>query len=116
MSLRSTNESEREPSVPDFFPWPGPLRPLDDLPRSIRLADETFHRDLPRLIEERPGEWVAYHGDRRIGVAPTKAELYQECLRRGLKRGEFLVRSIESGMGEVVIGPDDLGSIISDQG
>jgi hypothetical protein len=40
-------------------------------------------------------QWVAYHGEQRIGFARTKTELYQECLRHGLRRGEFVVRSIE---------------------
>ena len=33
------------------------------------LAEDAFRRDLPLLLKERPGEWVAYHGDRRVGIA-----------------------------------------------
>ena len=71
----------------------------------IQQAHEAFRRDLDHLLEERPGQWVAYNGSERIGAAPTKPELYQECLRRGLKRGEFLARSIEPELGEIVMGP-----------
>jgi hypothetical protein len=72
---------------------------------AIEQAYYAFRRDLGQLLEERAGHWVAYHGYRRVGLGPTKAELYQECLRSGLKRGEFLVRCIEPELGEVVIGP-----------
>jgi hypothetical protein len=54
-----------------------------------------FWRDLPQLIQERPWQWVAYHGDRQLGFADTRVELWQECLRQGLQEGEFIVRSIE---------------------
>jgi hypothetical protein len=58
-------------------------------------ADEAFHRDFPQLMQERPGEWVAYHGSECIGFAPTKDLLVRECLGRGLKRGDFFVTCVE---------------------
>jgi hypothetical protein len=54
-----------------------------------------FRRDLPALLKERPGEWVAYHGDRRVGIARTDLELYQECARQGISFDEFIVCPIE---------------------
>jgi hypothetical protein len=76
-----------------------------DVPPLIQRAQTRFLQDLGQLRVERSGQWVAYHGAERIGLARTKAELYRECLRRGLKRGEFLVRSIEPESGEIVMGP-----------
>src|SRR4051794_27765725 len=35
-----------------------------------------FRRDLPALLKERPGQWVAYHGPNRVGFASTDDELY----------------------------------------
>jgi hypothetical protein len=61
----------------------------------IKQAMLAFWRDLPQLLQERPGQWVAYYGDRQLGFATTHLELWQECIRRGLPPGEFLVRSIE---------------------
>ena len=75
-----------------------------DARRLIQQAHEAFCRDLGQLIEERPGQWVAYQGNSRIGFAPTKTGLFQLCLSLGLKRGEFLVRSIEPAAGEPVMG------------
>jgi hypothetical protein len=46
-------------------------------------------------MKGRSRQWVAYHGERRVGFAKSKTELYQACLRQGLRRGEFVVRSIE---------------------
>ncbi|HKI33333.1 MAG TPA: enoyl-CoA hydratase [Gemmataceae bacterium] len=59
------------------------------------LAELAFRRDLPGLLQERPGAWVAYHGDRRIGIAATDLELYKECARQGLPDDECLVFPIE---------------------
>jgi hypothetical protein len=63
----------------------------------IACSQEAFRRELPELLKMRGRyrHWVAYHGGRRMGMAKTKTELYQECLRQGLRRGEFVVRSIE---------------------
>lgn len=69
--------------------------PAEDVPPLIRRSQEAFRRDLPRLLREYPRRWVAYHGDDRLAVGPSKRQLYQECLRRGLKPGEFVVRSVE---------------------
>ena len=75
------------------------------IPPIIRRAQSAFRRDLPRLLAERAGQWVAYQGDQQIGFGATKTELYQECLRQGIKRDQFLVRSVEPEMDQIVLGP-----------
>jgi hypothetical protein len=67
--------------------------PLPMIQRSI----DAFRRHLPELLKTHYGKWVAYNGDRRIGFGRTQTELYEECFRRGLSRGEFVVCGIESG-------------------
>lgn len=59
-------------------------------------AQQAFDRDLPRLWQERPGQWVAYQGDRLLDFGMKKHELYQECFSRGLQRDEFVIFCIES--------------------
>jgi hypothetical protein len=61
-----------------------------------------FRRDLSRLLEERPGEWVAYHGGRQVGIARTDLELYRECARLGIPDDEYIVRPIEPEPPDVV--------------
>ncbi len=39
-------------------------------------ALRAFERDLPQLWAERPGQWVAYQGERPIGFSAIKHELY----------------------------------------
>jgi hypothetical protein len=68
-------------------------------------ALQTFEKDLPRLWAERPGQWVAYQGDRRLGFATQKHELYQHCLQAGLQRDEFVVFCIEQQETEIDLGP-----------
>lgn len=67
------------------------LRPV--LP-GIQRSLDAFHRDLPELMKTHYGQWVAYHGDKRIGFGRTQTALYQECVRRGLKKGEFIVEGV----------------------
>lgn len=75
------------------------------IPEPIRTASAAFRRDLPRLLTVRAGQWVAYRGDEQLAFAPTKTELYQECVRRGLDPNEFLVRSIEPELDMMTVGP-----------
>jgi hypothetical protein len=69
--------------------------PPAEKPALKALALATYRRDLPRLLEERPRQWVAYHGDQLVGFAKTDLELYQECERRGYRGRDYLVAPIE---------------------
>jgi hypothetical protein len=61
----------------------------------VEGSQAAFRRDLPDLMNRHYRQWVAYHGDERIGFGHDKVDLYNECLRRGLNRDEFVVRSVE---------------------
>ena len=61
----------------------------------IDASHKAFERDLDVLLQSHYREWVAYHGDERLGFAASQTALYAECLRRGLRDDEFVVRSIE---------------------
>jgi hypothetical protein len=67
------------------------------IPEGILRSQDAFFRDLPELLKDESlrGQWVIYHGDERVGVAPKKQPLIEECLRRGLKRDEYDVFVIE---------------------
>jgi hypothetical protein len=67
-----------------------------------------FERDLPRLWDERPGQWVAYQGEHLLGFAAHQHELYQHCFKQGLTREEFVVFCIEPQVTEMFLGPDIL--------
>jgi hypothetical protein len=67
-----------------------------------KQAVQTFRRDLSRLLEERPGEWVAYHGTQRIGIAKTDQELYRKCATLGIPDADYIVRSIEPEPPDVI--------------
>ncbi len=61
-------------------------------PPAILEAQTAFLRDLPRLLTERRGQWVAYSGAKQIGFAETEEALEQECSRQGY--AEFLIRRV----------------------
>jgi hypothetical protein len=71
--------------------------PLLDLPEGIRRSQAAFLRDLPELLEDESlrGQWVIYHGDERIGIAPSDEPLIRECSRRGLKSDQYDIFVIE---------------------
>ena len=64
-----------------------------------------FLRELPRLWAERPAQWVAYRGDRQVGFAAHKHELYQRCFQQGMRPEEFVVFCIEPQETEIAFGP-----------
>jgi hypothetical protein len=71
-------------------------------------ALNAFQRDLPYLWAQRPGQWVAYQGDRQLGFAPHKHELYQQCFQRGLRREEFVIFCVEPQETEITPGPNPI--------
>ena len=67
----------------------------DPIPPMIESAQKAFESDLNDLLKTHYRQWVAYHGDKRIGFARSQAVLFAQCIRGGLKEDEFVVRSIE---------------------
>jgi hypothetical protein len=70
-------------------PRPGPAVP--EVPEGIRRSRAAFLRDLPALLAQPRYDrwWAAYHGDQRVGLAPTDEGLIRECLRRGLRPEDY---------------------------
>lgn len=66
---------------------------------------KAFQQDLPHLWAERPGQWVAYHGERQLGFAMHKHELYQHCYQSGMQQDEFVIFCIEPQETEITLGP-----------
>ena len=81
-----------------------PVRAADN-PALGPLALATYRRDLPRLLEERPGQWVAYHGDQFVGFAKTQLQLVQECISRGYRGRDYVVCCIEPELPDIVDSP-----------
>jgi hypothetical protein len=69
---------------------------IPEIPPGIRKSQLALRRDLPALLMKRKllGQWIAYHGDERIGIAPSKVPLIEECLRRGLNDDEYYISMI----------------------
>jgi hypothetical protein len=82
--------------------------PIERSDQLRQQALRAFTRDLPQLWAERPGQFVAYRGERLLGFAHQKHELYQQCLQGGLKQDEFVVFCIVPQETEIVLGPDVL--------
>jgi hypothetical protein len=66
-------------------------------PTGVRASQEAYWRDLPQLLslKSEHRQWVAYHRNERVGFGRTMAELYEECMGRGLKTHDFYVDRLE---------------------
>jgi hypothetical protein len=84
---------------------------LQQLADRKQQALQAFLRDLPHLHCQRPGQWVAYQGDRQVGFADQKHTLYQQCFDQGLQRDEFIVFCIEPQETEMMLGPIASGGL-----
>jgi hypothetical protein len=68
-------------------------------------GEKAFARDLPRLLKERPGQWVAYHGNEQLGFARTSTELYERWLSEGIPEDDLIVLRIEAETPEEKVPP-----------
>jgi hypothetical protein len=70
-----------------------------------KRAVRAFERDLPALLQERPGQWVLYHGDERIMFAEDPIRLYQEMERRSFRGRDCAVECIEEPLPDIIDSP-----------
>lgn len=74
----------------------------------IEQAWRTFLRELPELLPGHRGQWVAYHGELRVGpVSNNPDDLYRHCLEK-YDEQDFLVVCIEPGAGASTLMPNML--------
>lgn len=96
-------ETPAEPTAPPELPQEHgatPDEPFPEIPPMIAKALETFRRDLPELMKRHNGKWVAYHGDKQLGIARKSTKLYQMVNRLGLRDDEYVVEWIGPQMEE----------------
>ncbi|HZU38246.1 MAG TPA: hypothetical protein VFA18_20145 [Gemmataceae bacterium] len=67
------------------------------IPSAVLRAQQAFWRDLPQRLKRKAHNawWVAYHGDRPVGFGKRGSELYERCMREGLKPDEFYIAYID---------------------
>ena len=62
---------------------------------SLLQSTRAFDRDLPRLIREHPGRWVAYYQSKCVKVGKKQELLHQYCLDCGYDREDFIILYVE---------------------
>jgi hypothetical protein len=68
-------------------------------------AQKRFVHDLPQFLNDHLGSWVAYHGDKQLGIARHSGELYDACRQRRLPLEELVLFEIVSPDQEIPLGP-----------
>ncbi len=71
-----------------------------------KTAFAAFSRDLPALLDEQAGKWVAYHGAERLGIADDDTDLYELGRQRGLSPQAMLVIGIDPEADQVPVIPE----------
>jgi hypothetical protein len=61
----------------------------------LRRRYDAFLRDLPSLLSQYQGQWAAYAGDQRLGIGPSKRDLYRQCTAAGHRPSDLLICGIE---------------------
>jgi hypothetical protein len=91
MSPNPINPTDVDPEAnPEQEGLPASLTAhYDRLDKLIQRAHGTFLRELPELLKSHRRQWVAYHGDNRLGFNRDKVKLIQEWQRRGVPQGEL---------------------------
>jgi carbon storage regulator len=56
---------------------------------------ETIRRDLPRLLREIPGRWVAYRGEQQVALAESHRDLYAQLTKAEVPPNEVVVIRVE---------------------
>ena len=59
----------------------------------VRESKEAYLRDLPALLRDSKFQrrWVAYAGEKRIGIRASETTLYHECRKLGLHPDEVYI-------------------------
>jgi hypothetical protein len=68
-----------------------------------KAAFEAFIRELPALLSEHAGKWVAYHGAERLGIADDDTDLYKLGWQQGLSPQSMLVIGIDPEADQVPV-------------
>jgi hypothetical protein len=60
-----------------------------------RMGWDTFRRELPQLLQDHPGKWVAFHGERQVALHASENEVYEQLKQVGCPLEEVVVRRVE---------------------
>jgi hypothetical protein len=84
-----------------------------DIPEGIRKARAHLRRDLPALLASRwtRGKWACYSSAGRVAIGRNYQELMNECNRRQLPDGEFVIERIQAGAGSDE--EEEIGNFVS---
>jgi hypothetical protein len=106
MSSSSASDARHElsagptPAVPVVAPAQGSAtsrKPLIDVEVAplIAQARAAFERDLPELLREHEGQWVAYFGEKQLAFGTTRRELYQQLIPEGYPDNQLFLCFVE---------------------
>ena len=106
MASASQNVATTAPLLPiPGSPATEPIRLSAETIAKLEASDAAFLRELPALLVERPGQWVAYLGEQRLGFARQRIKLYRLCREQSIDEKRVLFCLIEPPVTEISMGP-----------
>jgi len=59
------------------------------------VGSDAVRRELPRLLREVPGKWIAYRGEQQVALADSAREAYAQFTRANIPLDEVVVLRVE---------------------
>ena len=87
----ASDENRHHDSLPERGVETKIVSPTESLVQSQRA----FHGDLPQLLREHPGRWVAYYKSECVKVGKKQELVYQYCLDQSFDEEDFIVLYVE---------------------
>jgi hypothetical protein len=84
-----------EPTVPPPRPPAEARAKVEGMSDVQLVGSDAVRRELPRLLREVPGKWIAYRGEQQVALADSDREAYAQLTRANIPLDEVVILRVE---------------------
>jgi len=84
-----------EPATPPSRPPAEARAKVEGMSDVQLVGSDAVRRELPRLLREVPGKWIAYRGEQQVALADSAREAYAQFTRANIPLDEVVVLRVE---------------------
>lgn len=98
MQPDSKRSTDLKPPTSEAAPEPGNPNGTgaSDVHPVVQRGQEAFRREVLELLGNHSRDWVAYHGDRRLGFSRLKITLLLKGMLQGIPRREMFIIRVDT--------------------